>query len=161
MSFSVSKFLDHGTAKPIVARLTLQIFAILDECNITKETADSMKVIYMHSLMKTLLRCGEIAERYKSEFVREMDACKRRPPHPQMVTVPSITRLEEECRNFLYEAKNFIRDTLKAFNLLYGTGFVEASDYYRPENPKKGRQSLISYAESKFGPNDWRGSRLP
>jgi len=44
------------------------------------------------------------------------------------------------------------RDALKAFNLLYGTGFVEASEYARPK--KKGEKSLIEFAEITFGPND-------
>jgi hypothetical protein len=138
MSFTVSKVLDHGTANPIVSRLTLQIFRIIDQCNMPQEARDSVKVIYMNSLMKKLLRCWEIAERYKGEFIKEMDAYKRGPKHPQMVAVPCMTRLEEECHNFLYEAKSFIRDLLKAFNLLNGTAFVEASDYFRPEKPKKG-----------------------
>jgi hypothetical protein len=98
--------------------------------------------------------CWEIAERYKGEFIKEMDAYKRQPKHPQMVAVPCVTRLEEECHNFLYEAKSFIRDLLEAFNLLNGTAFVEASDYFRPEKPKKGKESLISFAESTFGRND-------
>jgi hypothetical protein len=154
MSFTVAKILDHGTANPIVSRLTLQIFRIIDQCNMPQEARGSVKVIYMNSLMKKLLRCWEIAERYKGEFIKEMDAYKRRPKHPQMVAVPCVTRLEEECHNFLYEAKSFIRDLLKAFNLLNGTVFVEASDYFRPEKPKKGKQSLISFAESTFGRND-------
>jgi hypothetical protein len=159
MSFTVSKILDRGTANPIVARPTLQIFAILDQCNIPQEARDSIKVIYMNSLMKKLLRCWEIAERYKGEFTKEIDTYKPRPKHPQMVAVPCVTRLEEECHNFLYEAKSFIRDLLKAFNLLNGTAFVEASDYFRPEKPKKGKQSLISFAESTFGPNDPKTER--
>jgi hypothetical protein len=88
--------------------------------------------------------------RYQSEFAKEVEACKRRQPKA-IVTVPSIMRLEEECRNFLYEAKNFIRDTLKAFNLLYGTAFEEASEFLWP---KRGRPSLVDYAESTFGPDD-------
>jgi hypothetical protein len=131
----------------------VQTFAILDACNLTKEAADKIKVVYMHALMKTLLRWGEIAMRYQTEFVKKMEACKHRPPSA-IVTVPSIMRLEEECRNFLYEAKNFVRDTLKAFNLIYGTAFEEASEYYLAKKPKKGKQSLIDFAESTFGPDD-------
>ena len=59
-----------------------------------------------------------------------------------------IVRLEEECHNFLYEAKNFVRDFLKAFNILYGATFAEASNYFRPATPKNGKQSLIWYAET-------------
>ena len=64
----VSKFLDHGTANPIVARLTSQTFAILDACNLSKEAADKIKVVYMQALTKTLVWCGEIAMRYQGEF---------------------------------------------------------------------------------------------
>lgn len=46
-------------------------------------------------------------------------------------------RLEEECNDFLYTAKSFIRDVLKAFNLLYGTGFTDASEYFK-RNKKRG-----------------------
>jgi hypothetical protein len=67
----VSKFLDHGTANPIVARLTSQTFAILDACNLSKEAADKIKVVYMQALTKTLVWCGEIAMRYQGEFVKQ------------------------------------------------------------------------------------------
>jgi hypothetical protein len=86
----VSKFLDHGTANPIVARLTSQTFAILDACNLSKEAADKIKVVYMQALTKTLVWCGEIAMRYQGEFVKQLEACRRRPPSA-IVTVPSIT----------------------------------------------------------------------
>jgi hypothetical protein len=51
--------------------------------------------------------------------------------------VPQIPRLEEECRNFLYEAKIYLRDLLQVFNKLFGTAFEEASDWVRA--PKKGK----------------------
>ena len=58
---------------------------------------------------------------------------------------------------YMYEAKNFIRDKLKAFNLLYGTAFVDASEYYWP---KEGRRPLIDFAEATFGPDDERTKYL-
>ncbi len=73
MRYTVSKFLDHGTASPIVARLTLQTFAILDACNLSKEAADRIKVVYMHALTKTLVRCEEIAVRYKSDAPQALE----------------------------------------------------------------------------------------
>jgi hypothetical protein len=42
---AVTKILDHGTANPIVARLTVQIFAILEHCEIAPETRDGIKVM--------------------------------------------------------------------------------------------------------------------
>ena len=43
MGFTFSRIEDHGTANPIVTRLTIQIFEILDHCNFSKEDADRIK----------------------------------------------------------------------------------------------------------------------
>jgi hypothetical protein len=160
MSFMISRIADYGMANPILARLTVQAFDILDHCDIRPEDADAVKLIYMDSLTKKLVRCYEIAQRYQAEFVKELEAYRQLPKHPMMVEVPHILRLEEECHNFLYEAKSFVRDLLKAFNILYGTTFAEASNYFRPETAKNGKQSLIWYAETTFGPNDPKTERF-
>jgi hypothetical protein len=130
MPFARSQILDHGTANPIVARLTVQVFEILDQCEVTPEPRDAIEEIYMNSLAKKLLRCWEIVERYRAEFNKQIGSYERPEVHSQMVAAPYVMRLEEECHNFLYEAKSFIRDVLKAFNLLYGTGFVEGSEFF-------------------------------
>lgn len=160
MSFTFSRIADHGTANPIVTRLTMQIFEILDQCNLSKEDADRIKVIYMGSLRKKLMRCWEIADRYRTEFRKELDAQKQQPKNPVIVSVPHILRLEEECHNFLYEAKSFVRDLLQAVNVLYGTALVEASEYYPPKRPVKGKQSLIEFAEATLGRNDYKTERF-
>jgi hypothetical protein len=67
-----------------------------------------------------------------------METYRQRPKqNPVMVEILHIVRLEEECHNFLYEAKNFVRDFLKAFNILYGATFAEVSNYFRRATPKK------------------------
>ena len=68
-----------------------------------------------------------------------------------MVEIPHIVRLEEECHNFLYEAKNFVRDFLKAFNILYGATFAEASNYFRPATPKNGKQRSSGKPKQRSG----------
>jgi hypothetical protein len=151
---AVTNILDHGTANPIVARLTVQIFAIVDQCEITPEARDGIKGIYMNSLAKKLLRCWEIVERYRPEFTKQSTAYKRPPANAQFVKIPHVMRLEEDCHEFLYVAKNFIRDLLKAFNLLYGTKFVRASEYLWAAKKGKMKQSLIGFAELTFGPDD-------
>ena len=113
MPFSVSHILDHGTQNPIIARLTVQIFEIIDQCDIAKEASDG---VYMNSLAKKLLRCWEIVERYRLEFIKQTGSYKRPQAQSQIVVVPYVIGLEEECHNFLYEAKNFLRDLLKACN---------------------------------------------
>jgi hypothetical protein len=151
---SLTHIFDHGSAHPIVARLTVQIFGILDHCEIRPEARDGIKVVYMSSLAKKLLRCWEIADRYRLEFSKQMAAYKPPPAGAQIVKMPHVLRLEEECHNFLYEAKNFIRDLLKVVNLLYGTAFVEASEYLWVAKKGKMKQSLIGFAEMTFGAVD-------
>jgi hypothetical protein len=151
MPFAITHTLDHGVANPIVARLTIQIFKILDQCEVPPETRDRIKVIYVDSLAKKLLRCWEIVERYRLDFRKQTASYKRPAAGAQMVEVPHVLRLEEECRNFLYEAKSFVRDVLKVFNLLYGTTFVEASEYLWAAKKGKMKQSLIAFAARTFG----------
>jgi hypothetical protein len=151
MPFQFKKVLEHGTANPIVARLSLQIFEILKHCDASKDVQDKVGELYVVSLLKKLLRCQEIEERFKQEFAAVVGKYKRPATANTPVEVPQIPRLEEECHNFLYETKNYIRDLLQVVNHLYGTTFAEASEFSRA---KKGSQSLVEFAEKTFGADD-------
>ena len=157
MPFQIKKVLEHGTANPIVARLSLQILEILKKCNASKDIQDKVGDLYMNSLQKKLLRCWEIEERFKKEFAAAFDKYKPAVATNAAVEVPQIARLEEECQNFLYEAKNYIRDLLNVVNCLYGTTFEEASEFSRA---KKGSQSLVEFAEKTFGADDGKTKML-
>jgi len=109
--------------------------------------------LYMNSLVKKLLRCWEIRERYRLEFKKQIESYVPPSPQTRAVNIPSVMRLEEDCHNFLYEAKNFARDLLKVFNALYGTQFEEASEYYRG---RKGGESVVAFARRTFGAEDAR-----
>jgi hypothetical protein len=145
MPFIITKILDHGSSNPIVARLSLQILGIMEHCIIAEDTKRRVVKLYMGSLMRKLLRCGEIKEGLQSELSPAMAST------PTHADFPHILRLEEERHNFLYEIKNYIRDLLKVFNLLYGTNFKEAIEFSRP---KKGGVSLIEFASKSFGADD-------
>jgi hypothetical protein len=151
MPFEFKKVLEHGTKNPIVARLSLQILEILKQCSASKDIQDKVGDLYVNSLQKKLLRCWEIEERFKKEFAAAVGKYKPPAAANAPVEVPQIARLEEECHNFLYEAKNYIRDLLQVVNHLYGTTFVEASEFSRA---KKGSQSLVEFAEKTFGADD-------
>ena len=129
MPFEFKKVLEHGTTNPIVARLSLQILQILKQCNASKDIQDKVGDLYVNSLQKKLLRCWEIEERFKIEFAAAVGKYKPPAAANAPVEVPQIARLEEECHNFLYEAKNFIRELLQVVNHLYGTNFEEASEF--------------------------------
>jgi len=50
MPFTFSNILNHGTENPIVARLSLQILQILNQCNIAKDKKDKISDIYLKTL---------------------------------------------------------------------------------------------------------------
>jgi hypothetical protein len=129
MAFEYKKLLDHGTSNPIVASLSLQILEILKQCNASKDIQDAVGNLYMTSLLPRLIRCWEIEQRFKEEFAAAVGKYKPPASANAPVEVPQIARLEPECHNFLYEAKNFIRDLLQVVNNLYGTTFEEASEF--------------------------------
>jgi hypothetical protein len=157
MPFQFKKTLEHGTTNPIVARLSLQILKILEQCDASQDVKVKVGELYMNSLQKKLLRCWEIDERFKKEFAAALDNYKLPSAANAAVHVPQISRLEEECHNFLYEAKNFIRDLLQVVNHFYDTTFEEASEFSRA---KKGSQSLVEFAKKTFGADDGKTKML-
>jgi hypothetical protein len=157
MPYEVKKLLEHGATNPIVARLSFQILEILRQCNAPRDIQDKVGDLYVNSLQKKLLRCWEIEERFKKEFAAAVEKYKPPAAVNAPVEVPQIARLEEECHNFLYEAKNSIRDLLQVVNHLYGTTFEEASEFSRA---KKGSQSLVDFAEKTFGADDGKTKML-
>ena len=122
-----------------------------------KEAKDKVGSLYLNSLMKKLLRCWEIENSFEKSFAEA--AAKYKPPatHNTPVEIPQIERLEADCHNFLYEAKNYIRDVLYVVNKLYGTSFSEASEFSKA---RKGEKSLIEFATETFGPDDARTKML-
>jgi hypothetical protein len=157
MSFEFKKCASHGTSNPIVARLSLQNLQILEKCKVTKEVKDKVGGLYLDSLMKKLLRCWEIEDSFKKSFAEA--AAKYKPPATPNapVEIPQIERLEADCHNLLYEAKNYIRDLLYVVNKLYGTSFSEASEFSKA---RKGGKSLIEFATETYGPDDARTKML-
>src|SRR5665647_2712609 len=111
--FVIAKKLDQGVNNPIVARLTLQNFEILQNCAIPRATAESIQELYLGELTPKLLRCSQVAEKFRTETEKLAASYKQPGKGATSVTLPQIMQLEEECRNYLYEAKNFLRDLLK------------------------------------------------
>jgi len=132
---------------PIVARLTLQNFEILQNCAISRESAEAIQNLYLTQFTPKLLRCSQIYEKLREDT--EKLAASYEPPGrgATSVELPQVMQLEEECRNYLYEVTNFLRDLLQVFNLLFGTRFEEASEWTIPRKP---RRSVVGYAEANF-----------
>lgn len=147
LPFVVAQKLDQGVTNPIVARLTLQNFELLQNCAIAKDTAEKIQAVYLNELTPKLLRLSQIHEKLRADI--EAKAAGYKPPGKgaTSVVLPQVMQLEEDCRNYLYEAKNFLRDLLKVFNLLFGTSFEEASDWTLGKKP---RPSAVTFAEANF-----------
>jgi hypothetical protein len=108
----------------------LQTLELLGQSSLSKEKTDKIGEIFVSSLVKKLLRCWEIKERLELERTKARASPGRNEPAAH---VPQIPKLEEECHNFLYEAKNFLRDLVTVFNLLHDTNFKEeASSWASP-----------------------------
>src|ERR1700683_1637512 len=122
MLFTFAKHLEHGVTNPIVARLTLQTLQLLEKCNLSKEMREQITVSYVKSLVKQLLRCWEIEQRLRADFEKAVASYKPL-PGASVVELPQIPRLEEDCRNYLSEARNFLRELIPVFNLFSGTAF--------------------------------------
>ena len=132
--FDVQKKLEHGMGNPVSARLTLQAVELLEKSTLPKEITQKIVELCVTSLAPKLLRCWEIKERLEAERAKARGSYKPPGPGESAAMVPHIPRLEPECHNFLYEAKNFLRDLVTVFNLLHSTKIKEeASRWVRAE----------------------------
>src|SRR4051794_33829154 len=116
MPFEFKKVVSHGVGNPIVARLSLQNLQIMEKCKVAKEVKDTVCCLYVDSLMKKLLRCWELEASFKKSFSEASAKYKPAATAHTPVEIPQIERLEADCHNFLYEAKNYIRDVLYVIN---------------------------------------------
>jgi len=142
------KGLEHGVKNPIVARLTLQTLEILEKTTLSKEHADKIGGLFIDSLVKKLLRCWEIEQRIRADWEKSLANFKPPGRGAVAVEVPQIPRLREDCEEFLYSAKNFLRDLITVFSTLHNTKYQDASDWV-PVG--KRTDSVMTYAQGKFG----------
>jgi hypothetical protein len=148
MLFELTKQSEHGARDSIVARLTVQPIEILNHTNLS--AADQAKFVQLSvlELLPRLQRCSEIEQRLRMEASERRGQFKPPRRGDVAVEIPQIPNLKAECENFLYEAKNYLRDLLKLVNLLWGTQYEDASEWVQG---KKGRPSVQDFIIGKFG----------
>ena len=142
--FNYQRKLEHGTKSAIVARLTVQIINLLQYCGADKKLSEPIIALYVGSMVKRLLRCWEIEQRIRADIEKAKAEFK-----PGAGEIPHVPRLKEDCENFLVEFKDFLRELLDVFNRLYGTDYVEASEWIW--GTRKHPQSVIDFAAVTFG----------
>ena len=149
--FNYQKQQEHGTKNPIVARFTVQTAKLLQNCGADAKLSQPIVGLYAGSMLKRILRCWEIEQGIRAN-IEEAKASFKPATGGEAQAIPHVPRLKEDCENFLYEFKNFLRELLDVFNLLYGTDYDEASEWIWKS--KKHAQPVIEYAVAKFGEDD-------
>jgi len=155
MNFEIRKISNYGASHPVVARLMMQTGELIQFSNLPKEDKDKVQGFYFE-LHNRLLKCHDIYDR----LMKATDEAVKRPVPPQtnkqIKEVPHVIGLNGEAESYLYEAKNYLRDTLSSLKIFFGRDFPdkinEASSYYDPKGT--GKSALALWAEKKFGADD-------
>jgi hypothetical protein len=144
--FVISKISDHGTNHPVVARLHLQTFDLLQASTFSPELQDETKRIYFEA-GRRLLRCFDTWNELKrKQNELEAEACPS--GNPQTTHIPHLVDLDRTAEMFLYEAKNFLRDISIVFVPLGPIKFTKES-----KASHLGKEA-IHWAECNFGNSD-------
>jgi hypothetical protein len=147
MAFMSKKVSDHGTSNPIVARLSVQTSELIKFYPISKEQREEIFGVFNQKVQPRLLRCYELKENLLSELTKIGDEFKKEGIHIQssgrFITVPQVMGLSENCENYLYNAKSYLRDLTCIFEPLFGKKF-KAARY----------DKIYEWSKSKFGEND-------
>jgi hypothetical protein len=71
---------------------------------------------------------------------------------PRVRQIPHVIDLEGTAERFLYEAKNFLRDLLQLFRIVYKCELKDASDFTNLKD--KGDSNVVKWATATFGTDD-------
>lgn len=134
MPFDMQLISNHGSANPIVARLTLQTVELLKWVDIAD--ADQHRLTgLIHQAHLRLLRCYDHAYRIK---LGERDQLEQWQVdaliNPRKL--PYIISLEAEVEGFLMTATQYLRDLVPVFNTLWGAALQpEARRFWKMRSP--------------------------
>ncbi len=156
MPLIIQKVSDHGTGEPGVARLTLQMHELIEWVALDKEKRDEVLEI-CYDLKDRLMNCQDIFDNLKQSLSKSEEDCKKE-PQGKAVRVPYVIDLETNAENFLYQAKNFLRDLTLILNIFYGTDFKEASEFFDASGKADGK--IVKWALEKFGKQDFVAQNL-
>ena len=108
-NFAITRVSNHGTSNPVFARLFLQMLELF---KFTKFSEDKQKEIQdkLYALSHALLKCYDITQNFIEEFNKELNKVKPLDPITHMYYNPHMQNLEAFSENFLYHAKNYLRD---------------------------------------------------
>jgi len=152
MSFDFRKIANVGTRNQIVARLGVQTAELIQFLVRPEAEREAIKSLYMFTLLDRLVRC----ERRRDELAAQLRECddtiNKQAVAGRARQVPYVVDLQGICETFLYEAKNFLRDLLQLFQILYRCKLKDGSDF--ADLPGKGASNVVDWATATFGPDD-------
>ena len=108
----------------------------------------------MMTLKPRLLKCHDIFGRLDKAL---MDSVVRAEGEQQnnkgnIQALPSVIGLDGEVESFLYEVKNYLRDLLNLFRIVFGFAKIDAATLYDAKD--QGDSAVVKWASAMFGDQD-------
>ena len=76
-----------------------------------RKLSQPIVALYAGSMLKRILRCWEIEQGIRAN-IEKAKASFKPATGGEAQAIPHVPRLKEDCENFLYEFKNFLRELL-------------------------------------------------
>lgn len=146
--FVFQQISKHGSSHPVVARLVMQSQDLLGFTRFDKETKDKAFSLFVE-LHRRLLQCHDIADRIFAERERTIASYLKELGEGSS-SLPHAIDLDMEAENFLLVAKHYLRDLVKALNLLLDAKLpVDSSVFW--DKKGAGQSEVVKWATKTYG----------
>lgn len=145
--FVFQKTSNHGSSNPIVARLAIQTFDLIQWLNVSDEEKKAIIDNYL-DLQRRLLNCFDIQQRLLAARDEALSGAVEIWGSGQN-TVPHVIGMQDEVENFLFSAKTYLREVARLLNNLFRANLPnEAAIFW---DPKGGESKVAQWAKDRFG----------
>jgi hypothetical protein len=148
MPVEIRKISDVGTRHPVVARLGVQTNELVKWLRVEEAQSHALLELYINTLTQRLLRCHECRDDLAAEMEEAVRVASEQNDR-RAQNVPHVLRLEGIAEAFLYEAKNYLRDLVGVFQILYKCPLKDASAF--ADMKDEGQSKLLKWAIRTFG----------
>lgn len=154
MNFTIRKISNYGVSHPVVARLSVQTSELIKFSDLSKEDQQQVGALYMSTLQPRLLKCHDILKRLRQALRESVASVEEEQKQSQgrIMALPYVIGLEGEVESFLYETKNYLRDLLNLFRILFGFKEIKASQFCDVKG--KGESQITVWSKKKFAEDD-------
>lgn len=130
MVIQIQKTSDHGTANPMVARLSLQTHELIQFCSIDNKQKEEVFGLYHDQIQPRVITCDEISQEIATEILAVAQELEEKgfviQSQGRVITDPYLKKLEPRVEQYLYSYKSALRELSKIFNYFFQTEFYEA-----------------------------------